>query len=52
MVAAAKGDGDEVRGWDWRRGVGREARGEDILRVLRWGLAREISRAWVEGEVG
>lgn len=52
MVKAASGDSDEVkRGWDWRRGLGREAKGNDILRILRLGLAKEISRAWIEGEV-
>ncbi|KAL2351055.1 hypothetical protein BJ546DRAFT_355272 [Cryomyces antarcticus] len=37
------------RGWDWRKGLGRAAKGEDVLRILRLGLAREIARAWAEG---
>ena len=52
IVKAPKdgGKGDEVkRGWDWRKGVGRRALGSDVLRVLRLGLGRDISRAWVEG---
>lgn len=45
-----KGGDGVKRGWDWRRGmVGRDASGEDVLRMLRLGLAREISRAWIEG---
>ena len=38
------------RGWDWRNSFGREVKGEDVLRRLRWGLAKDITRAWVEGE--
>lgn len=45
-----KGGDGVKRGWDWRKGmVGRDASGEDVLRILRLGLAREISRAWIEG---
>lgn len=43
-----KGDGVK-RGWDWRGTVGREASGEEVLRMLRLGLAEEISRAWIDG---
>lgn len=39
------------RGWDWRRGFGKGATGEDIIRVLRLGVAREIGRAFAEGEI-
>ena len=31
------------RGWDWRAGLAEESRGEDILRMLRLGLARGLS---------
>ncbi|OJJ48114.1 hypothetical protein ASPZODRAFT_62552 [Penicilliopsis zonata CBS 506.65] len=31
------------RGWDWRAGLSEEARGEDVLRILRLGLARGLS---------
>jgi hypothetical protein len=31
------------RGWDWRVGLPESARGEDILRMLRSGLARGLS---------
>ncbi|KAF3037924.1 hypothetical protein E8E12_002860 [Didymella heteroderae] len=42
---------DGRRGWDWRRGFPRGATGTDLLRVLRLGVAREIARAFAEGEV-
>ncbi|KAA6415675.1 MAG: hypothetical protein FRX48_00393 [Lasallia pustulata] len=42
--------GDEgKRGWDWRMGFGTEVRGDDVLAILRLGLAKEVARAWVEG---
>lgn len=42
---------DEVRrGWDWRNGLKQDATGAELLRMLRMGLARDIARAWVEGE--
>jgi hypothetical protein len=39
------------RGWDWRRGFNKGASGQDVIRVLRLGVAREIARAFAEGEV-
>lgn len=41
--------GEVKRGWDWRKGVQSSAKGEDILRVLRLALAKDMARAWVEG---
>ena len=38
---------DVKRGWDWRKGVRGNAKGEDILRILRCGLAKDMARAWV-----
>ena len=35
--------GGADRGWDWRQGLEEDARGEDILRMLRLGLARGLS---------
>ena len=40
----------EKRGWDWRTGMREGAKGNDVLRILRLGLAREVARAWVDGE--
>lgn len=31
------------RGWDWRAGLPEDAKGSDILRILRLGLARGLS---------
>jgi hypothetical protein len=42
---------DSKRGWDWRKGFPRGAKSEDVIRVLRLGVAREIGRAFAEGEV-
>ncbi|KAL9021971.1 MAG: hypothetical protein Q9185_000842, partial [Variospora sp. 1 TL-2023] len=41
---------DSPRGWDWRRGVSANASGAELLRMMRLGLAKDIARAWVEGE--
>ncbi|CAI6339642.1 unnamed protein product [Periconia digitata] len=42
---------DGVRGWDWRKGFPKGARGEDLIRLLRLGVAREVARAFAEGDV-
>lgn len=42
---------DAKRGWDWRGGFNGNARGVDVLRVLRLGIARETARAFAEGDV-
>ena len=48
---AAIAKGDEVRrGWDWRTRMSPDNTGTDLLRILRLGLAKDIARAWVEGE--
>lgn len=44
-----KGDGVK-RCWDWRNGMARDMTGDDLLGILRLGLARDISRAWVDGD--
>lgn len=38
---------DKTRGWDWRKGMAEDAKGEDVLRVLRLGLAKDIARHWI-----
>ena len=37
-----------ARGWDWRKGIAKGAKGEDVLRVLRLGMTRSIARYWME----
>ncbi|KAI8933509.1 hypothetical protein NX059_009246 [Plenodomus lindquistii] len=52
ILVQGAGIQDVRRGWDWRKGFGKTAGGGDVLRVLRLGVAREIGRAFAEGEVG
>ena len=40
----------EKRGWDWRTGMKKGATGKDLLSMLRLGLAKEVARAWIDGE--
>ena len=42
---------DAKRGWDWRAGFPKGAKGSDLLKVLRLGIAREIARCFAEGEI-
>ena len=39
------------RVWDWRKGMRPNSTAGDALRILRLGLARDLSRGWLEGEV-
>lgn len=53
-VLVNKGTGErevEVkRGWDWRVGLKAGVKGEDVLAILRLGLAREVARGWLDGD--
>ena len=40
---------DVLRGWDWRAGMKRDAKGQDVLRLLRAGLAQDLARGWIDG---
>ncbi|KAJ4987576.1 nuclear pore complex subunit Nup85 [Stagonosporopsis vannaccii] len=42
---------DGQRGWDWRKGFPRGAESDELVRVLRLGIAREVARCFAEGEV-
>lgn len=44
------GEDGVKRGWDWRSGMDEGANGEDVLRILRLGLARDIAACWMKGE--
>jgi len=35
------------RAWDWRQGMEKHAIGQDVLKILRMGLAEEIAQAWI-----
>ncbi|KAF2713601.1 hypothetical protein K504DRAFT_462114 [Pleomassaria siparia CBS 279.74] len=41
---------DAKRAWDWRKGMRKEAKGEDVVRLLRLGIGRETARAFTQGE--
>ncbi|KAG0153004.1 hypothetical protein PDIDSM_1963 [Penicillium digitatum] len=43
VLVPAPGDKVADRGWDWRAGLPETAKGEDILQMLRMGLARGLS---------
>ena len=45
--ALIKSGEDKNRGWDWRKGLAEKAKGEDVLRILRLGLAKDITRHWI-----
>ena len=45
--ALMKSEEDGNRGWDWRKGLAAGAKGEDVLRILRLGLAKDIARHWI-----
>lgn len=40
--------GDIKRGWDWRKGLQRLSKGEDVLAVLRLAISERIAEAWME----
>jgi hypothetical protein len=50
VLVRGGGVDESKRGWDWRRGFNKGASGEDIIRILRLGIAKEIGRAFAEGE--
>lgn len=37
------------RGWDWRRAWQASSKGDDVLRKLRLGLAKDLAALWLEG---
>jgi hypothetical protein len=39
--------GNIKRGWDWRRGLSAGTTGDDILRMLRFGLAKDLAKVWI-----
>ncbi|KAF4449257.1 hypothetical protein F53441_7419 [Fusarium austroafricanum] len=40
------------RGWDWRKGWLTTSKGEDVLRKLRLGLAKDLGALWLEDADG
>ncbi|KAI9735428.1 MAG: hypothetical protein M1818_006434 [Claussenomyces sp. TS43310] len=47
-AASALSKSNVKRGWDWRKGLTATSKGEDILRILRLGLAKDLARAWIQ----
>jgi hypothetical protein len=45
-----KQEDDYRRAWDWRTTIKDGSTAEDLLRILRSGLAKEVARAWIDGE--
>ncbi|KAL3427134.1 nuclear pore complex subunit Nup85 [Phlyctema vagabunda] len=39
--------GNIKRGWDWRHNVSASTTGDDVLRILRLALARDLAKAWL-----
>ena len=42
------GGGEGRRGWDWRKGLKRTSKAEDVLLILRLQLAERVADAWTE----
>lgn len=42
--------GDIKRGWDWRKGLKRTFKGEDVLKIVRLQIANRVADAYAEGE--
>ena len=42
--------GDVKRGWDWRKGLSQSAKGEDVVKILRFAIAQEMGRVWAVGD--
>jgi hypothetical protein len=39
--------GNFKRGWDWRHGISASTTGDDVLRILRLGLAKDLAKAFL-----
>jgi hypothetical protein len=50
VLVGRTGKDESRRAWDWRMGLGKESTGEDVVRILRLGIAREVGRAFAQGE--
>lgn len=48
VASGMQGVDGAKRGWDWRMAVRRDIPGKELLRSLRLGLARDISKLWLE----
>ncbi|PNP52557.1 hypothetical protein THARTR1_06904 [Trichoderma harzianum] len=46
------GQGKVNRGWDWRKGWLANTKGEDVIRKLRLGLAKDLAALWLDDADG
>ncbi|EHK26226.1 uncharacterized protein TRIVIDRAFT_188594 [Trichoderma virens Gv29-8] len=46
------GPGKVNRGWDWRKGWLANTKGEDVIRKLRLGLAKDLAALWLDDADG
>lgn len=46
------GQGKVNRGWDWRKGWLANTKGEDVIRKLRLGLAKDLAGLWLDDADG
>jgi hypothetical protein len=46
------GGGKVTRGWDWRKGWLANTKGEDVIRKLRLGLAKDLAALWLDDADG
>lgn len=52
VLIPPNGSEDKIlRGWDWRKNFGSDVQGEEIMDTLRKGLANELTRAILRGDV-
>lgn len=52
MHKSVAAGGKVTRGWDWRKGWLATTKGEDVLRRLRLGLAKDLAALWLEDADG
>lgn len=52
MHKSVAAGGRVQRGWDWRKGFKATTKGEDVLRKLRLGLAKDLAALWLEDADG
>ena len=52
MHKSVSAGGKVDRGWDWRKAFRSTTRGEDVLKKLRLGLAKDLAALWLEDADG
>lgn len=52
LQRSVSSSGKMHRGWDWRKGWTSNTKGEDVVRKLRLGLAKDLATLWLEDADG